>query len=87
MPLPVSRTVTTIRPSSDADVLLLLEAREAEGRLRWESAFGRLHFVAMRAFHGGQEVWNVERDRENPRHVFGADPGRDKIYYSVVRPH
>jgi hypothetical protein len=71
---------------TDPDALLLIEAREVEGRTQWEFAFGRLHFVAMRASRGGQQVWNVDRDRENSRHVFGADPGRDKIYYSVVRP-
>jgi len=71
---------------TDPDVLLLLEAREAEDRLRWEYAFGRLHFVEIRAFRGDKAVWKVDRDEDNRRHRFGADPGREKIYYSVVRP-
>jgi hypothetical protein len=72
---------------TDPDALLVIEARESENGLRWQYAFGRLHFVAMRAFRDGKQVWNVDRDLENRRHRFGADPGRDKIYYSVVRPH
>jgi hypothetical protein len=71
---------------TDPDALLLLEAREVDNRLRWEFAFGRLHFVEIRAFRGDKAVWKVDRDKENPRHRFGGDPGRDKIYYSVVRP-
>lgn len=66
--------------------LLHLEAREADGRMRWEFAFGRLHFAEMRATWQGQQVWNVERNLENRRHSFGTDPGREKLYYSVIRP-
>jgi len=71
---------------NDPDALLLVEARDAEHGPRWEFAFGRLHFVEIRAFRRGEQVWKVERDRENPQHQFGAGPGREKIYYSVVRP-
>jgi len=78
--------IFALNAGTDPDVLLLLEAREAAGKLRWEVAFGRLHFVALRAFRRDTKVWSVERDLENRRHAFGADPGRDKIYYSVVRP-
>lgn len=71
---------------TDPDALLILEARVIDGGLRWEFAFGRLHFVSMRAVRGDKPVWSVDRDLENRHHRFGADPGRDKIYYSVVRP-
>jgi len=78
--------IFALNAGTDPDVLLVLEAREVAGKLRWEFAFGRLHFVALRASRNGKKVWSVERDLENRRHVFGSDPGRDKIYYSVVRP-
>ena len=78
--------IFALNAGTDPDALLVLEARESGGRLRWEYAFGRLHFVALRAFLDGKEVWSVSRDQENRKHVFGSEPGRDKIYYSVVRP-
>jgi hypothetical protein len=78
--------IFALSAGTDPDALLVLEARQSGEELRWEYAFGRLHFVALRAFRDGKEVWNVDRDLENRKHVFGSEPGRDKIYYSVVRP-
>ena len=71
---------------TDPDALLLLEAREFDGKLRWEYAFARFHYVELSGNHRGKEVWRVN-DTWNQRkqHVFGAGPGRDSVYYSVLR--
>ena len=69
------------------EALLLLEAREADGKTRWEFAFARFHFVTLTAWHNDQQVWHVEPDRDMQRTVFGNDPQqRGKIYYSVAKP-
>jgi hypothetical protein len=72
---------------TDPDALLILEARQANGQLRWEYAFARFHFVELTGYHRDQQVWKVESSwPETRQHVFGADPDRDNIYYSVTRP-
>jgi hypothetical protein len=72
---------------TDPDALLVLEARQANGKLRWEFAFARFHFVALTGYHREQQVWKVESSwPETSQHVFGAGPDRDNIYYSVSRP-
>jgi len=78
--------IFALNAGTDPDALLLLEARETDQQLQWEFAFGRLHFAEMRAVRHGQQAWKVDRDLENRHHRFGTDPGREKIYYSVVRP-
>jgi len=72
---------------TDPDALLLIEARESEGGVRWEFALARFHFVETAAFLGEKEVWKVESESlEMRRTVFGGGQGRDKIYYSVAPP-
>jgi hypothetical protein len=72
---------------TDPDALLVLEARLADANLRWEYAFARFHYTQMSGNHQGKEVWRVEDTwKERKLHVFGADPGRESVYYSVLRP-
>ena len=71
---------------TDPDALLLLEARESDGKLRWEFAFARFHYVEMSGHHRDKEVWRVEDAwAQRKQHVFGAGPGRESVYYSVLR--
>jgi len=71
---------------TDPDALLVLEARQADDKLRWEYAFARFHYTEMSGNHLDKEVWRVEDTwKERKLHVFGADPGRDSVYYSVLR--
>jgi hypothetical protein len=71
---------------TDPDALLVLEARQVEGKLRWEYAFARFHYAELSGNHRDKEVWRVvDTWPERKLHVFGADPGRDSVYYSVVR--
>ncbi|HEV3435991.1 MAG TPA: hypothetical protein VG122_01455 [Gemmata sp.] len=43
---------------TDPEVLLVLEAREVDGKTRWEYACGRFGVVSMYAQHKGKEVWS-----------------------------
>jgi hypothetical protein len=71
---------------TDPDALLLLEARESDGKLRWEFAFARLHYGELSGHHGEREVWRVEDTwQQRKLHVYGEDPGRESTYYSVLR--
>jgi len=72
---------------TDPDALLILEARQVEGKLRWEYAFVRFHYAELSGNHQGQEVWRVKDTwQERKQHKFGADPGRENVYYSVILP-
>lgn len=72
---------------TDPDALLLLETREFEGKLRWEYAFARFHYMELSGNHRDREVWRVpDTWSQRKQHVFGAGPGRDSVYYSVLRP-
>jgi hypothetical protein len=72
---------------TDPDALLVLEARQADDKLRWEYAFARFHYTEMSGNHLDKEVWRVEDTwKARKQHVFGADPGRDSVYYSVLKP-
>jgi hypothetical protein len=55
---------------TDAEVLLLLEAREQEKKARWRYAFARLNRDELSAFFKEQEVWSVGRasyeERDQP---------------------
>jgi len=73
--------------ATDPDAFLLLELRRREGELQWEFAFARFHYVELTGYHRDKEVWKAEDDSARARqHKFGADPGRDSIYYSVAKP-
>jgi hypothetical protein len=72
---------------TDPDALLVLEARQAEGKLRWEYAFARFHYIELTGYHRDTQVWKVESESLLARqHVFGAGPDRENVYYSVPRP-
>src|SRR5205807_10417010 len=43
---------------TDPEVLLLLEAREADGKLRWEYACGRFSDRSLYVQRKGKEVWS-----------------------------
>jgi hypothetical protein len=43
---------------TDPEVLLVLEAREVDGKTRWEFACGRYGVVSMYVQHKGKEVWS-----------------------------
>jgi hypothetical protein len=43
---------------TDPEVLLVLEAREEDGKARWEYACGRFGVVSMYVQHKGKEVWS-----------------------------
>jgi len=73
--------------TTDPDALLIVEARPSDGQLRWEYAFARCHYIELTGYYRDKEVWKVEDDSVRARqHQFGADPGRDSVYYSVARP-
>jgi hypothetical protein len=78
---------TNTQYGTDPDAFLILEARESGESVRWEYAFARFHYVELTGHHGDKEVWRVEDAwLERKQHVFGAGPGREDIYYSVLRP-
>jgi hypothetical protein len=43
---------------TDPEVLLLIEARQEDGKTRWEYACGRFGVVSMYVQHKGKEVWS-----------------------------
>jgi hypothetical protein len=43
---------------TDPEVLLVLEAREEDGKTRWEYACGRFGVISMYVQHKGEEVWS-----------------------------
>ncbi|MGH7134256.1 MAG: hypothetical protein ACREHD_00865 [Pirellulales bacterium] len=53
---------------TDAEVLLLLEARGAKGANRWQYALARLNSDELAAFCSGKEVWRVGKAIYNERH-------------------
>jgi hypothetical protein len=54
---------------TDPEVLLVIEAREAGGKLRWEYAVGRFSDWELRVTRKGREVWSsVPSDTNTPAH-------------------
>lgn len=53
---------------TDAEVLLLLEARGAKDANRWQYALARLNSDELAAFWNGKEVWRVGKATYNERH-------------------
>jgi hypothetical protein len=71
---------------TDPDALLILEARQIDDKLGWGYAFARFHYMEMSGNHRDKEVWRAEDTwPQRKLHVFGADHGRDSVYYSVLR--
>jgi hypothetical protein len=56
---------------TDPEVLLLLEAREQSGKLRWEYACGRFSDLELRVLRKGKEVYASVPSEKNP---FAHDP-------------
>ena len=48
----------TSSAGTDPEVLLLIEARQKDGKTRWEYACGRFGVVSMYVQHKGKEVWS-----------------------------
>jgi len=62
---------------TDPEVLLLIEAREERGKLRWEYAFGRFSDRSLYVQRRDKEVWSSVRNETNvhthdPLHVYRA---------------
>jgi hypothetical protein len=67
---------------TDPEVLLLIEAREVAGKLRWEYAFGRFSDRSLYVQRKDKEVWSSVRNETNvhthdPLHLYRAYP--DKV--------
>jgi hypothetical protein len=56
---------------TDPEVLLMIESREVEGKLRWEYACGRFSDWELRLQRKDKEVWSSVPGPTNP---FGHDP-------------
>jgi hypothetical protein len=56
---------------TDPEVLLLIEAREVDGKMRWEYACGRFSDRSTYAVRKGKEVWSSVRSETN---TFLHDP-------------
>src|SRR5207245_2378254 len=50
---------------TDPEVLLLIEAREVDGKLRWEYAFGRFSDRSLYVQRKDKEVWTSVRNETN----------------------
>jgi hypothetical protein len=60
---------------TDPEVLLLLEARETDGKLRWEYACGRFSDRSLYVQRNDKEVWSMVRSETNtflhdPQHTY-----------------
>jgi hypothetical protein len=53
---------------TDPEVLLLIEARQEGGKLRWEYACGRFSDWELHVERKGQEVWSSIPGPDNPFH-------------------
>jgi hypothetical protein len=67
---------------TDPEVLLLIEAKETDGKLRWEYALGRLSDRSLYVQRKEKEVWSLVRSDTNtflhdPQHLFRVYP--DKV--------
>jgi hypothetical protein len=70
---------------TDPQVMLLVETRGGADQRRWEYAFVRSHFVELRGFHRGQEVWHLEADPSMTKASFGFSEHSAKTYWSVAK--
>jgi hypothetical protein len=60
---------------TDPEVLLLIEAREEGGKLRWEYACGRFSDRTLHVQRNGKEIWSMVRSDTNtflhdPQHLY-----------------
>ena len=67
---------------TDPEILLLIEAKEVAGALRWEFACGRFSDKSLYVQRKGKEVWSLPRGDTNtwlrdPQHLFRVYP--DKV--------
>jgi len=71
---------------TDPDALVIVESRQVDGKVHWQYSFARFHFNELTGYHREKEAWKVENEWPEPRqHLFGAGPGREKVYYTVER--
>jgi hypothetical protein len=69
---------------TDPQVMLMLEVRGASPQ-RWEYAFVRSHFVELRGFHRGKEVWHLEADPSVTKATFEFSEQSTRTYWSVPK--
>lgn len=69
---------------TDPQVMLMVEAHGANPS-RWEYAFVRSHFVELRGFHRGKEVWHLEADPSMTKATFAFSEHSKKTYWSVPK--
>jgi hypothetical protein len=67
---------------TDPEVLLLIEARTHDKGPRWEYAFARSHYVYLRGYLRGEEVWHVEADPAQALLKIGDTAHQGKPYTS-----
>jgi hypothetical protein len=67
---------------TDPEVLLLLEARSSTPKDRpvWQFAFARYHYVDLKAFHKGREVWRAEPLPDITTLEIGSPKYQDNVY-------
>lgn len=66
---------------TDPEVLLLIEAKEKKGKVRWEFACGRFSDKSLYVQRKEKEVWSLVRSENNtwlhdPQHLFRVYPDR-----------
>src|SRR5262245_51379493 len=67
---------------TDPEVLLLIEAKEVDGKMRWEYALGRFSDRSLYISRNDKEVWSMVRNETNlhlndPLHTYRVYP--DKV--------
>jgi hypothetical protein len=67
---------------TDPEVLLLLEARGEKASPTWQYAFARMHYVDLKGYHRGEEVWHVEPLPDMATLDFGAPKHQESSYIS-----
>ena len=72
---------------TDPEVLLLIEARQANGGARWQYALARMNSVALQTFYKKREIWKAPQltppwsnllDRTKPYTYFSEEVAEPK---------
>jgi hypothetical protein len=69
--------------ATDPEALMMVEAVESEGRMKWRCGFARAHYWKLSAVDKvGTEVWNVPQDLQLERNFAGNPEQLHKTYTS-----